>query len=56
MKINEKIISKLINDESVRYIVKNVRAAQEIVEKLVQENRTITYYGPLTIEDKIKQL
>ena len=53
---NEKIISKLINDESVRYIVKNVRAAQEIVEKLAQENRTITYYGPLTIEDKIKQL
>ena len=40
----------------VRYIIKNNKAAQTIVERLIQENRTINYYGPLTIEDKIKQI
>ncbi|NLZ75596.1 MAG: ABC transporter ATP-binding protein [Erysipelotrichia bacterium] len=51
---NEKIVSKVINDESIRYIVENKKAAQAIVEKLMQENQVIVYYGPLTIEDKIK--
>ena len=53
---DEQILSKVSNDKMVRYIIKNNKAAQTIVERLIQENRTINYYGPLTIEDKIKQI
>ena len=52
----EQVLSKIISEESVRYIIENKRIAQNIIKKLIAENRTITYYGPLTIEDKIKQL
>ncbi|MGI6510497.1 MAG: ABC transporter ATP-binding protein [Erysipelotrichaceae bacterium] len=53
---NEQILSKLITDKEVRYIVENKIAAQTIVERLIKESRTINYCGPLTIEDKIKQI
>lgn len=53
---DEQILSKLITDKEIRYIVENKTAAQTIVKRLIKENRTINYYGPLTIEDKIKQI
>ncbi|HQB32118.1 MAG TPA: ABC transporter ATP-binding protein [Erysipelotrichaceae bacterium] len=53
---DENISAKVINDKSVRYIVENRKAAQEMAERMLQENRIITYYGPLTIEDKIRHL
>ncbi|MGI6607705.1 MAG: ABC transporter ATP-binding protein [Erysipelotrichaceae bacterium] len=53
---DEEIIAKIIDDESIRYIIRNKIAAQKTIEKLILENRIITYYGPLTIEDKIRLL
>ncbi len=53
---DKEIVSKVVSDKEVRYIVENNKAAQKIAERLIEENRTINYYGPLTIEDKIRQI
>lgn len=51
---NEKVLNKIIDKDSTRYIMENSQLAQELFLKLIEDNKTIKYYGPLTIEDKIR--